>query len=173
MRGLPLLFLLAVLALAACAPVPRSGPAAQSVAQTPEAVELVRVYKAARTLEVWSAGRLLRRIGGIQLGWQPVGPKQFEGDGRTPEGRYVIDWRNPRSAFYLSLHISYPDAHDVAFARARGRSAGGMIMIHGQPNGTTGRMHGDWTDGCIAVSNAEMDWLWQVVPDGSMVEINP
>src|SRR3546814_9127821 len=83
-------------------------------------------------------------------------------------------WSNPDSRYYLSLHISYPDAADAAYAAAKGRSAGGMIMIHGQPNAlTAGRVPGDWTDGCIAVSNDEMDALWESVPDGTPIEITP
>lgn len=135
--------------------------------------DFVRVRKAARTLEAWSAGQLLLTIRGIQLGPSPQGAKQFEGDGRTPEGRYLIDWRNPRSAYHLSLHVSYPDERQLAVARQQRRSAGGLIMIHGQPNGTQERQIGDWTDGCIAVSNSEIEALWSLVPDGTRVEILP
>jgi murein L,D-transpeptidase YafK len=86
----------------------------------------------------------------------------------------LIDYGNPDSAYHLSLHISYPNAADVAYAEAQGRSPGGQIFIHGQPNTlTTGRMQGDWTDGCIAVSNAEMELLWQTVPDGAVIDILP
>lgn len=170
-----------LLALAACSPRPplapppppleRPAPSAQVPA--PPSADLLRVEKAARRLKVWSGRRLLRTFTGIQLGRAPVGAKRFEGDGRTPEGRYAIDWRNPRSAFHLSLHVSYPDARDLARARAAGRSAGGLIMIHGQPNGSTRRMAGDWTDGCIALSDAEIEELWGMVPDGAAVEIVP
>lgn len=135
--------------------------------------DLVRVHKAARVLEVWSGDTRLLSLGSVQLGRTPVGPKRFEGDGRTPEGRYRIDWRNPNSAYHLSLHVSYPDEAQSAYARAMGRSAGGLIMIHGQPNGLGRRMAGDWTDGCIAVSDAEMETLWALVPDGATVEILP
>lgn len=139
-------------------------------------IDLVRVHKAERTVELWSAGRIVHVIEHIQLGGQPGGAKQFEGDMRTPEGRYVIDWGNPESAFHLSLHISYPDAQDLAFAALHDRPAGGMIMIHGQPNDLPeadegARVPGDWTDGCIAVSNAEIEALWDAVPDGTPVEI--
>ena len=104
----------------------------------------------------------------------PSGHKHFEGDERTPEGRYLIDYRNPRSAYHLSLHISYPGADDRAYAAAHGRSPGGEIFIHGQPNALTeGREPGDWTDGCIAVSNAEIEELWREVPDGTPIEIRP
>ena len=108
------------------------------------------------------------------LGFAPVGPKRQEGDGKTPEGHYRIDWRNPDSRFHRSLHVSYPDAGDVARAAARGVSPGGLIMIHGQPNALpAGRVPGDWTDGCIALSNAEIEALWEAVPDGTPIEIRP
>jgi murein L,D-transpeptidase YafK len=101
-----------------------------------------------------------------------VGHKQFEGDERTPEGRYVIDYGNPNSAYHLSLHISYPNAQDRAFAESQARSPGGDIFIHGQPNALPiGRMTGDWTDGCIALSNAEIEELWSLIGDGTPIEI--
>jgi murein L,D-transpeptidase YafK len=174
MRRLVCLILVAV---AACAPLrPVAGPV-DTPASRPEPTSyiasMVRVHKAARTLEVWAGSRPVLMLTGIQLGRSPVGAKQFEGDGRTPEGRYLIDWRNPHSAYHLSLHLSYPNAAQVFAARSQGRSAGSMIMIHGQPNGYAGRMRGDWTDGCIAVSDAEIEALWDIVPDGTVVEILP
>ena len=110
-------------------------------------------------------GEKVLRTYRIALGWAPVGAKQREGDGRTPEGRYTIDWRNPRSKYHLSLHISYPSAADVERARAAGVDPGGEIMIHG------GGGEGDWTQGCIAVTDAEMDEIWGLVEDGTAVEI--
>ncbi len=137
-------------------------------------IDLIRVHKAARIMELWTGDRLVHVIEHIQLGDEPTGPKRFEGDERTPEGRYEIDWGNPQSRYHLSLHISYPSAQDRAYAQARGRSAGGMIMIHGQPNALrAGRMPGDWTDGCIAVSNTEIEALYQAVPEGTPIEISP
>jgi murein L,D-transpeptidase YafK len=137
-------------------------------------IDMIRVRKAARIMELWSGDRLVHVIEHIQLGDEPVGPKRFEGDERTPEGRYEIDWGNPASAYHLSLHISYPNAADRAFAAGQGRSAGGMIMIHGQPNDwAAGRVPGDWTDGCIAVSDEEIEALWEVVADGTPIEIEP
>jgi murein L,D-transpeptidase YafK len=137
-------------------------------------IERIVVYKAARRMELYAAGQLAHTITGIQLGDSPVGPKQFQGDEKTPEGRYTIDYGNPESAYYLSLHIDYPRAEDVAFARAQGRSPGGQIFIHGQPNGwPADRVPGDWTDGCIALSNAEIAALWEAVPDGTAIEILP
>ncbi len=147
--------------------------AAQPVAPlTLPVIDFVRVDKSDRTLSLYAEGQLIHVIDSIQLGGAPVGPKRFEGDQRTPEGLYEIDWSNPNSSYYLSLHISYPNAADEAYAESQGRSAGGMIMIHGQPNALpVGRIPGDWTDGCIAVSNAEIEALWESVPDGTPIEI--
>ena len=136
-------------------------------------VDHVVVRKSDRTIALFSQGTLVRTIAGIQMGDAPVGHKRFQGDERTPEGRYLIDYANSRSAYTLSLHISYPNAADEAYARARQRSPGGAIFIHGQPGGMSGRMRGDWTDGCIAVSNDEIEYLWQTVPDGTVIDILP
>lgn len=153
--------------LASCAPV-REAPSAATPA------DFILVDKSDRTLTLYAAGQPIRAYAGLQFGASPQGHKHFEGDERTPEGRYTIDARNPASAFHLSLRISYPNSADRAFAAARGRSPGGDIFIHGQPNGlTSGRMPGDWTDGCIAVSNAEIEELWTAVPDGTPIEIRP
>jgi murein L,D-transpeptidase YafK len=105
----------------------------------------------------------------VALGRNPAGPKLQEGDGKTPEGRYVIDRRNPKSAYHLSLHISYPDAADRERARAAGVDPGGDIMIHGLKNGEL--REGDWTQGCIAVTDEEMDEIWKLVADGAQVVI--
>lgn len=102
-----------------------------------EKVDLVRVHKAERRLELIGDGKVVRNYG-IALGGDPVGHKHQEGDQRTPEGRYILDWRNPNSIAYKSIHVSYPDAGDLAAAKARNVDAGGMIMIHGQPNGLAG-----------------------------------
>lgn len=143
-------------------------------AEPPEMVDGVLVEKSARRLTLLAKGRPVRVFAGIQLGPAPVGHKQFEGDGRTPEGWYVLDYGNPQSAYFLSLHISYPDSGDTAFARARGRSPGGQIFIHGQPNGMRSeRVPGDWTDGCIALSNEEVAEIWRSVGDGTPIEIRP
>lgn len=132
----------------------------------------IRVDKSERTLTVYRGQQVLRVFGGLQFGDVPNGHKQFQGDERTPEGRYTIDLRNPQSSYFLSLRISYPNANDRAFARQWGRSPGGDIYIHGQPNGMNyGRMRGDWTDGCIALSNAEIRELWSLVPDGTTIVI--
>ena len=148
--------------------------AAPAAAQEPAPdIDLVRVEKAARTLTLYHRGRPVRTFTGIQLGDAPVGHKRFQGDERTPEGRYVIDYGNAQSSYHLSLHISYPNATDSAYARSHGRSPGGDIFIHGQPNGYGGRVEGDWTDGCIAVTDAEIEELWSLVGDGTEIEILP
>ncbi|MDA5092955.1 L,D-transpeptidase family protein [Aliiroseovarius sp. KMU-50] len=108
----------------------------------------------------------------VDLGFAPEGPKQFQGDGKTPEGRYHINRRNLRSAFHLSLGISYPNVQDIAFAKAQGRKPGGDIFIHGarrkqDPEGP------DWTAGCISVSNQEIEEIWLMVRDGTTVDILP
>ena len=111
----------------------------------------------------------------IALGRGGLDTKSREGDNRTPEGQYRIDGRNPRSAFHLSLHISYPEARDVAKAAAHGENPGGDIMIHGIRNGFgwvgASQRWLDWTAGCIAVTNREMEEIWRVVPDGTPIEI--
>ena len=106
------------------------------------------------------------------LGFAPDGHKQREGDGRTPEGDYVLDWRNPNSSFYLSIHISYPDAKDKASAKSRGVPPGGDIFNHGTPGYSGGPMR-DWTLGCIAVTDEAMDEIWKVVPNGTPITIRP
>ncbi len=151
-----------------------TGAAQADVPLTLPEIDYIRVEKSARAMVLYSAGRAVHTITGIQLGDAPSGHKQFQGDERTPEGRYVIDYGNPQSSFHLSLHISYPNARDTAFARSQGRNPGGLIMIHGQPNGwPAGRVPGDWTDGCIAVSNVEIEALWEAVADGTTIDILP
>ncbi len=141
-----------------------------------EQADKILIEKAARRLTLLRGGVVLKTYR-VTLGPQPVGPKQQEGDGRTPEGRYLIDWRNPNSKFHLSLHINYPDTDDQAQAVTRGVAPGGDIMIHGLPNANAslGALHylKDWTLGCIAVSNQEIEEIWHAVPDGTPVEIVP
>ncbi len=107
----------------------------------------------------------------IELGFAPEGHKLEEGDGRTPVGEYIIDRRNPNSAFYLSIGISYPNADDIAQARARGVSPGGDIFIHGTPRPF--RRGDDWTVGCIAVTNAEMRRIYAMVGNGTPISVFP
>ena len=132
------------------------------------------VDKSDRTLILYRADQEIARYGNIRFGDAPEGHKRFEGDERTPEGRYIIDGRNPGSSYHLSLRVSYPNAADRAYAQAQGKSPGGDIFIHGQPNGYDGApIARDWTDGCIALSNAEIKQLWDVVPDGAVIDIQP
>jgi murein L,D-transpeptidase YafK len=130
--------------------------------------DLVVVSKKRREM-VLLRGESVLRTYRIALGREPVGPKRQEGDGRTPEGRYIIDRRNAKSGYHLSLHISYPDASDVARALEAGVDPGGDIMIHGLKDGA--RREGDWTQGCIAVTDEEMDEIWGLVGEGTAIWI--
>lgn len=134
------------------------------------------VYKSVRTMELMHAGQVLKTYR-IALGGEPVGPKTRQGDHRTPEGLYVIDSRNAHSKFHRSLHISYPNAADRERALKLGISSGGDIFIHGLPNGYgfVGAAHRarDWTDGCIAVTDQEIEEIWNRVGNGTPVEIRP
>lgn len=136
----------------------------------------VLIEKKARRLTLLSNGEVLKTYH-IALGANPKGPKVCQGDGRTPEGIYRIDCRNPNSRHHLALHISYPNAADRNRARRRGVPPGRDIMIHGIRNelGWLGGLHRfiDWTDGCIAVTNSEIKEIWRAVPDGTEVEIRP
>jgi murein L,D-transpeptidase YafK len=136
----------------------------------------VIVHKAQRTLSLMDGSTLLKSYR-ISLGREPVGPKRVEGDGKTPEGSYSIDYRKADSAFHRALHISYPSAADTAAAASNGKTPGGLIMIHGLRNGSgwIGRLHlfSDWTDGCVAVTDREIEELWAAVPDGTPVELRP
>lgn len=147
------------------------GPArAAYVPTTAPRANVVVVSKKNRVMELRSGEVLLKRYR-VHLGFQPVGQKVMSGDGRTPEGQYFIDRRNPRSDFYLSLGISYPNAVDVARARSLGVQPGGDIMIHGGPRRTVDRSKDDWTAGCIAVSDQEIEEIWAMVPTGTPVVI--
>ena len=125
-------------------------------------------------MTVYSAGRIVHSFP-VALGRGGLGPKEKQGDGRVPEGSYEITSRNPQSAYYLSLRIGYPTPKQISAARARGVDPGGEIMIHGLPTGRgwLGQRHRkmDWTQGCIAVTNDEIRWLWDAVPDGTPIEI--
>lgn len=182
-RLLHLLCTLALLSLftSACnapntAPAPRPNhPPATPLPQGTKA-DHVLVIKSTRTLHLYHKNTLLKTYP-ISLGFTPIGHKIQEGDGKTPEGHYTLDWRNPQSIAYRSLHISYPNRNDRATAQALGVSPGGDIMVHGIYNGWTGPyltlIHKDWTNGCIAVSNDEMDELWRAIDDGTPIEIRP
>jgi murein L,D-transpeptidase YafK len=135
----------------------------------------ILVDKSERTLVLFSEGRPLRSYP-VALGGNPRGHKRYEGDRRTPEGIYLIDGKNPNSAYHLSLHISYPNERDVRVARERDWDPGGQIMIHGMPTGlikTSNKYDSDWTDGCIAVSNAAIEEIWKLVDEGTLIEITP
>lgn len=136
----------------------------------------VLVLKSERLLHLMRDGQVLRSYT-VSLGGRPAGHKLQEGDLRTPEGDYFLDWRNPTSDFYMSIHISYPNNRDIQKARAAGRDPGGMIMIHGLPNDspptTTDYLNEDWTDGCIAVSNQAMIDIWLSVDDNTPITILP
>ncbi len=148
------------LGLAGCASAPAqySGPE----------VTRIQVLKGARRMQLLNDTTLLREYT-FDLGFAPVGHKTQEGDGRTPEGGYRIDRRNPNSRYHLSLGISYPDADDVAYARSKGIDPGGDIFIHGTPTRWLGTP--DWTWGCIAVQNHEMDEIYAMVETGTLIYI--
>ncbi|MGX5730166.1 L,D-transpeptidase family protein [Pseudoxanthomonas beigongshangi] len=154
--------LLALSASATAGEPPGLLPAAQRA-------DAIRVYKAQRRMELLRDGRVISTYR-IALGDAPLGHKRQQGDEKTPEGDYHISYRNPRSRFHLSLRISYPDEADRRQARAHGVDPGGDIMIHGA---TPPGFRGDWTDGCIAVTNAEMDEIWRRVPVGTPIRIVP
>ena len=139
-------------------------------------VDQLVVDKAARRLSAYSHGALIGWYP-VSLGRDPVGPKVREGDRKTPEGRYFIDRHNPASAFHLALHVSYPSPSDIERARAAGYSPGGDIMVHGIRNGLgwLGRAHllFDWTVGCVAVTDPEIEQLYRAVPDGTPIDIRP
>jgi murein L,D-transpeptidase YafK len=136
----------------------------------------ILVEKQARRMTLLRNGTALKRYD-ISLGGDPVGHKQQEGDSRTPEGRYLVDFKNDRSRFHLSMRVSYPNANDRERARRRGVPPGSDIMIHGLPNGLgwLGRwqLARDWTDGCIAVTNTEVEEIWSIVDVGTPIEIRP
>ncbi|KZX86492.1 hypothetical protein A3726_06635 [Erythrobacter sp. HI0037] len=158
-----------------CTALLPAGAAQAQQARAGERADFLLIDKSDRRLWVYQDGKVIRSYSGLQYGDQPVGHKRFQGDERTPEGRYTISYGNPQSSYYLSLHIDYPNAQDRAYARSRGRSPGGLIFLHGQPNGLAyeQRIPGDWTDGCIALSNPEIAELWSLVPDGTPIEIRP
>jgi murein L,D-transpeptidase YafK len=128
------------------------------------------VSKSNRVLALMQGATTLKRYR-VHLGFAPEGHKLRSGDGRTPEGRYYIDRRNPRSDFYLSLGISYPNPIDLARARAMGFEPGGDIFIHGGPRRSEDRRRKDWTAGCIAVSDRDMEEIWTLVPTGIPITI--
>lgn len=165
MRILAVLLLLAVAAATGASAAPLKARA-----------DLIVVDKTKRVMTLYARKKPLKTYR-IALGGNPLGHKEQEGDSRTPEGRYVIDAKNPWSSFHLSLRISYPNRRDMAAARRKGVSPGGQIMIHGTPEGlslvqATGLMR-DWTAGCIAVTNAEIEEIYRAVNVGTPIVIKP
>jgi len=142
----------------------------------PRIADHVLIEKSARKLSLIADGKVLKTYA-VALGRHPLGAKTKQGDGRTPEGLYTIDSRIAKSGFHRALHISYPNEQDKSHAAALGVNPGGEIMIHGIRNGLgfVGSLHRrrDWTGGCIAVTNPEIEEIWKAVPDGTPVEIRP
>lgn len=177
----------AMVTLASSSPRPEPAPVARSLAGlSPAARAAARprkyeadsmvVDKSDRTLVMYRRGVEVHRYV-IALGRNPVGDKERRGDGRTPEGLYYIEGRNPRSKFHLSLRVSYPSARQRDQAARRGVSPGGDIMLHGLPPAfaSVGALHRqqDWTEGCIALTNDEIEEIWRAVPDGARILIQP
>lgn len=137
-------------------------------------IDKILVEKSKRKLTLYSNGLKVKTYT-ISLGRCPKGHKQFEGDKKTPEGIYYINDKNPQSAYHLNLGISYPNKKDVRFAEERGKSPGGAIKIHGLRNGLgfIGKFHRffDWTLGCIALTNKEIEELYDKVSVGTIIEI--
>jgi murein L,D-transpeptidase YafK len=134
-------------------------------------VTQIQVYKADRKLLLLHQNKVIKKYD-FKLGFAPVGHKEFQGDGKTPEGQYYIDRKNPKSQFYLSIGISYPNAQDRVKALALGKDPGGDIFIHGTPK-EYARSDKDWTWGCIAVTNREMDEIYEMVSIGTTIWIFP
>ena len=135
------------------------------------AVTQVLIDKSERNMWLLHNDEVLKTYD-VDLGRSPAGPKRFEGDGKTPEGRYTIDRRNPNSNYHLSIGISYPNEQDVAFAEAQAKPPGGEIFIHGRSRYRGGN-YGDWTEGCIAVTDREMETVYAMVRDGTPITIRP
>lgn len=144
--------------------------------EPPLVADRIVIVKSSRTMTLLNAGKVLKTYK-VALGGSPTGGKERQGDEKTPEGEYKIDSRNSHSQFHLALHVSYPNAADRERARRLGVDPGGDIMIHGLPQawawlGAAHRQR-DWTLGCIAVTNQEIEEIWQLVPVGTAVEIRP
>jgi murein L,D-transpeptidase YafK len=158
-------FLAVATAALACAAVP-----------SPQLADHILIVKSKRTMTLMHGAKVLKSYS-VALGTVPVGPKERQGDHKTPEGNYVISAKNSHSQFHFALRISYPSAEDRARARKLGVSPGGDIMIHGLASSFAflGALHRktDWTDGCIAVTNPEIEEIWSLVPVGTTVEIRP
>src|SRR5215469_11217340 len=151
---------------------------ALSAAQPPASIhaDSILILKKDHVMELLANGTVIRTYK-VALGQGGLAPKQKKGDARTPEGRYIVDSRNAASGYHKALHISYPNDDDRKRAAKHGVSPGGAVMIHGLPNGEgwvgSGHRLYDWTLGCIAVTDGEIDEIWTLVPDGTPVEIRP
>ena len=147
---------------------------AQARAADKPVADRIVIVKSTRTMTLFHGERFLKTYK-VALGSLPVGPKHIQGDHKTPEGNYTIVSRNEHSQFHLALRISYPNAADRARARQLHASPGGDIMIHGLPNGFSDAQYRrtDWTDGCVSVTNAEIEEIWRLAPVGTRVEIRP
>lgn len=149
--------------------------AGASASELPMA-DRVLVHKSAHKLYLFRRGAVLREYP-VRLGLRPEGAKEFEGDFRTPEGRYQLARRNSQSDYFLSIEVDYPNANDIAHAQRKGMKPGGAIMIHGLPNTPSKPLdyyqRVDWTDGCIAVSNSDMVEIWLMTRPGTPIEIKP
>lgn len=150
--------------------------AASASARFVEKADLVVVQKSESMLYLMREGAAFAAFP-VAFGRNPEGHKQQEGDGRTPEGRYTLDFKNEDSAFHKAIRISYPNEEDMARAAARGVEPGGLIMIHGQRNGfdwlSLEFQYSNWTEGCIALRNEYMDYVWDAIDEGTLIEIFP
>ncbi len=174
-RGIRTVCLLSICALLAFRLFPAQATPTP-VKTTPAKADSILILKKDHLLQLMAGGKVIRTYH-VALGQGGLAPKQREGDGRTPEGRYVIDARSAESHYHKAFHISYPNAEDRLRAAKLGVSPGGAIMIHGLPNGkgyigAAHRMY-DWTLGCVALTDEEIDELWNLVPVGTAVEIRP
>ena len=139
-------------------------------------IDKILVYKSKRQLLVFSNGILLKTYK-VSLGRNPIGAKEFQGDRKTPEGIYIINDKNPYSGYHKNMGISYPNKHDVEHSKSLGKPTGGDIKIHGYKNGLgfIGKFMrwSDWTLGCIAMTNSDVDELFKSVKIGTVIEIKP
>jgi murein L,D-transpeptidase YafK len=149
----------------------------EQASATLASVDTVVVIKSKRLLLLLKDGEIFKTYR-VSLGQRPEGHKIASGDQRTPEGRYTLDAKNPKSKYHLAIHISYPNELDIINAQKRGVSPGGEIMIHGLPPKRSNELkvingYADWTNGCIALTNPEMEEIWQFVATGTPIEIKP
>lgn len=156
-----------ILALLSLLPLP---------AMAEEKADFVLVDKSDKKLYLLNKNKVIATFP-VVFGGNPIGHKQQEGDERTPEGRYTLDYKKPNSSYYKAIHISYPNAQDIAHAKKRGVSPGGFVMIHGQRNGMGWAsflsQYFNWTNGCVALSNPDMEVVWKSVAIGTPIVLRP